>query len=42
MNARCAIVECTSPEGSFGIAVMPNELGQVLLALSRNAAEEST
>lgn len=41
MNPRCTIVECASPEGSAEIAVMPNELGHVLHALSRNEAEES-
>lgn len=40
INPRCTIVECASSEGVVEIAVMPNELGHVLLALDRTAAEE--
>ncbi|EFE65610.1 predicted protein [Streptomyces viridosporus ATCC 14672] len=39
INGRSRIVECDSCEGTVLVVVMPNEVGHVLTALSRNATE---
>ncbi|WP_143626405.1 hypothetical protein [Streptomyces viridosporus] len=39
INGRSRIVECDSSEGTVLVVVMPNELGHVLTALSRNETE---
>ncbi|MHC3449706.1 hypothetical protein [Streptomyces prasinus] len=39
INGGSTIVECASSEGAVLIAVMPNELGHVLTALSRIGTE---
>lgn len=39
INGGSKIVECTSSEGAVLIAVMPNELGYVLTALSSIGTE---
>ncbi len=39
MNPRCTIVACDSSVGAVEIAVMPHDLGHLLLALDRTATE---
>ncbi|MEV7422912.1 MULTISPECIES: hypothetical protein [unclassified Streptomyces] len=39
INGGSKIVECASSEGDVHLVVMPNELGHVLTALSRNWSE---
>ncbi|MFH9179247.1 hypothetical protein [Streptomyces albogriseolus] len=39
VNPRCTIVACDSSVGAVEIAVMPHDLGHLLLALERTAAE---
>ncbi|MGJ7020125.1 hypothetical protein [Streptomyces griseorubens] len=38
MNPRCTIVACDSSVGAVEIAVMPRDLGHLLLAVERSAA----
>lgn len=39
INGGSRIVECTSPEGTLLVAVMPNELDHIITALNSNGAE---